>query len=148
MKTLRLALFAALPLAVSGCAMDHGHRPVPVAALAPMACPADAETWSRTELYFGLSRPDGPVIAAAEFQGFVDGEVTPRFPDGLTLFTGAGQWRGGDGEIVKEDSRVLVLLHPDTPDVNQKLDEIRGAYKAQFEQESVLRVDGESCVSF
>ena len=80
--------------------------------------------------------------------GFVDREVTPRFPDGLTLFAGAGQWRGADGTIVKEGSRVLVLLHPDTPEVERNLAAIRNAYVAQFAQESVLRVDGASCVSF
>jgi hypothetical protein len=139
-------LFAALPLAVSGCAVGHGHRPVPVAA--QLACPAGAESWERTELYMGLSRPDGSTIGEADFQGFVDSEVTPRFPDGLTLFAGAGQWRGGDGKIVKEDSRVLVLLHPDTPGVDRELEAIRGAYIERFAQESVLRVDGASCVSF
>ena len=142
----RLIISAALLLAASGCAMDHDHRPVPVAAR--LTCPAGAEGWARTELYFGLSRPDGPAISDAEFQGFVDGEVTPRFPDGLTLLAGAGQWRGDDGAIVKEDSRVLVLLHPEAPDVDRALEAIRGAYIEQFDQESVLRVDGASCVSF
>src|SRR3546814_14183905 len=96
----------------------------------------------------GLSRPDGSTIGDADFQDFVDSEVTPRFPDGLTLLTGAGQWRGDDGAIVKEDSRVLVLLHPGTPGVDRELDEIRGAYIERFAQESVLRGDGASSVSF
>src|SRR3546814_1001621 len=46
-KTARLMLFAALPLAVSGCALGHGHRPVPVAA--QLACPAGAESWRSEE---------------------------------------------------------------------------------------------------
>ncbi len=141
----RLTFSAALLLAASGCAAGH-DRPRPVEAR--LSCPAGAESWARTELYFGLSRPDGSVISDAEFQGFVDDEVTPRFPDGLTLLAGAGQWRGDDGAIVKEESRVLVLLHPETPEVEAELEAVRGAYIEQFAQESVLRVDGASCVSF
>lgn len=142
----RFALAAALLLGASGCALDHHHRAVPVAA--SPHCPEGAESWSRTELYFGLSRPDGSEIGAAEFESFVDREVTPRFPDGLSLLDAEGQWRGADGAIVEEDSRVLVLLHPGTPDVSGELEEIRDAYVQAFDQESVLRVDGASCVSF
>ncbi len=142
----RLLLSATLLLTLSGCAGSHHDRPVPVAA--QPACPVGAESWARTELYMGLSRPDGSTIGDADFAGFVDREVTPRFPDGLTLFAGAGQWRGADGTIVREGSRVLVLLHPDTPEVDRALEAIRDAYVAQFAQESVLRVDGASCVSF
>lgn len=142
----RLLLSASFLLIASGCAAGRGDRPVPVEAR--LACPAGAESWARTELYMGLSRPDGSVIGDADFQGFVDREVTPRFPDGLTLFAGSGQWRGDDGTIVKEGSRVLVLLHPETPEVEGALEAVRDAYIEQFAQESVLRVDGASCVSF
>src|SRR6185503_16288331 len=43
------------------------------------------EVWNRTELYFGSSKPDGSVVTEAEYQLFVNNEVTPRFPDGLTV---------------------------------------------------------------
>ena len=145
-KRARLLLSAAALLALSGCAPGHPYRAVPVEAR--LSCPAGAESWTRTELYMGLSRPDGSVIGEADFRGFVDREVTPRFPDGLTLLAGAGQWRGADGTIVKEDSRVLVLLHPGTAELDRALDAVRSAYVEQFDQESVLRVDGASCVSF
>src|SRR3546814_17594871 len=77
-KTARLMLFAALPLAVSGCALGPGHRPVPVAA--QLACPAGAESWARTELYMGLSRPDGSLIGEADFPGLCHPEVSPPLP--------------------------------------------------------------------
>ncbi len=142
----RSALVVMLIAGLSGCAMHHDRHPA-MAAASPH-CPEGAESWSRTELYFGLSRPDGTEIGAAEFERFVDREVTPRFPDGLSLLEAEGQWRGADGAIVEEDSRVLVLLHPGTPDVSGELEEIRDAYVQAFDQESVLRVDGASCVSF
>jgi hypothetical protein len=107
------------------------------------------EVWKRTELYFGSEQPDGEVVTEAEFQQFVDEEVTPRFPDGLTLLTGYGQFRNSTGAIVKERSMVLILLYPLTmSDANTNLEKIREAYKDAFEQESVLRIDSFSLISF
>jgi hypothetical protein len=48
----------------------------------------------------------------AEFQRFLNEEITPRFPDGLTLFAGLGQFRNSRGVIVQERSMLLILLYP------------------------------------
>ena len=126
-------------------------------ALARETTPADrqfceqklhGEIWSRTELYFGLSRADGPNVTEAEFQAFVDEVVTPRFPDGLTLLSGAGQFRGSSGAVVKEPSKLLILFYPWNNARNRAIERIRTLYKQAFQQEAVLRVDDESCVSF
>jgi hypothetical protein len=106
------------------------------------------EVWARTELYFGSERPGG-VVSKPEFMQFVDYEVTPRFPDGLTVLTGYGQFRNSAGILVKERSRVLILFYPvQTEEANKKIQEIREAYKKAFQQESVLRVDSFSLISF
>ena len=65
-----------------------------------------AASFARTELFFGTARPDG-VVTKEEFLVFIDQEVTPRFPDGLTILDGHGQFRGADGVLVKENSFVL-----------------------------------------
>ncbi|HEX6358541.1 DUF3574 domain-containing protein [Actinophytocola sp.] len=102
------------------------------------------EPFKRTELYFGGSRPDGTVITPAEFELFLDKEVTPAFPDGLTWLEAHGQWMGG-----KEDSYVLIILYPfDDRGANRELEEIRTDYKEQFDQQSVLRADSVERVSF
>jgi hypothetical protein len=106
------------------------------------------EIWARTELYFGLSRAEGPNVTEAEFQAFVDEVVTPRFPDGLTLLNGAGQFRGSSGAVVKEPSKLLILFYPWNNARNRSVERIRTLYKQTFQQEAVLRVDDESCVSF
>lgn len=107
------------------------------------------ELWNRTELYFGSAKPDGTIVSEAEYQQFVDAEVTPRFPDGLTVLTGYGQFRAAAGNIIKERSMVLILLYPlRLRDANRKIEEIRTAYKTAFQQESVLRVDNVAVVSF
>jgi hypothetical protein len=102
------------------------------------------EPYKRTELYFGGSRPDGSVITPGEFELFLDKEVTPAFPDGLTWLAAHGQWMGG-----KEDSYVLILLYPySNRKANRDIEEIRSDYKKQFHQESVLRADSTEKVSF
>ncbi|HSF48584.1 MAG TPA: DUF3574 domain-containing protein [Burkholderiales bacterium] len=110
--------------------------------------PLAGDAFARTELFFGLSRPDG-VISEEEFQGFVNNFVTPRFPDGLTLLGGAGQFRDASGTIISEGSKLLILLYPArTRDANDLIEAIRFDYKTQFQQQSVLRADDRSCVSF
>src|SRR3954449_2190666 len=96
-----------------------------------VGCQAGEKQMQKTELFFGLSRPDGGAISEQVWQGFVDDAVTPRFPDGFTVIDGAGQWRGADGRIVHERSKVLLLLHPRDAATMRKVDEIRAAYKEQ-----------------
>ena len=112
------------------------------------SCQRGAAAMARLELLFGMGRKDGSEIGEAEWRAFLDAEVTPRFPDGLTVLAGYGQWRGGTGAIAKETSRVLVIWHARPADAESKIEAIRSAYKVRFSQESVMRVDGVSCVSF
>lgn len=95
--------------------------------------------WVQDTLYFGLSRPGGSV-SDEDWQAFVDAEVTPRFPDGMTQIPASGQWKAKDGLVVKEGTRVLVLLHTRDKASDDAVQALRQAYKNRFQQESVLRV--------
>jgi len=107
------------------------------------------QLWNRTELFFGTRKPDGTVVTEEQFMKFLDEVITPRFPDGLTLLTGLGQFRNSSGVLIQERSMLLILLYPpSTRDSNQKIQEIRSAYTQTFQQESVLRVDSLGMVSF
>ncbi|MFN8662353.1 MAG: DUF3574 domain-containing protein [Thermomicrobiales bacterium] len=121
------------------------------------ACPdelygAGSEAWVRGELYFGTSMDQGVGVIPDDFEAFLDAEVTPRFPDGLTLLTGLGQWKGPDDVAPsKMGSEVLIILYPQesAAESSAKLEEIREAYKAQFNAQSVLRADTTLvCTSF
>ncbi len=106
------------------------------------------ETFNRTELYFGAGKP-GKDVTRRQFERFVDDEVTPSFPDGLTFLTGEGQFRGSNDVIVEERSFVLILLYPtNDKKANGEIQQIRKDYKDAFDQESVLRVDSRERVSF
>ena len=104
-------------------------------------CPSQGRQMARTELFFGAGH-----VSAAQWRDFMAREVTPRFPYGLTVLEGYGQWMGPDGHIAKEKSRILLIWHGF--DQGPKIDAIRDAYKARFHQQSVMRADGEDCVSF
>lgn len=109
---------------------------------------AGAEAFARTELFFGLSRPGG-VVPEQDFKGFVDAYVTPRFPEGLTLISGVGQFRDASGTTIVEGSKLLILLYPRRDrDADRRIEQIRSDYKRAFQQQSVLRSDDASCVSF
>lgn len=116
----------------------------------------NGKSFARTELFFGLSKSDGSVISEQEFQQFIDRKITPLFPEGLTLLTGAGQFQTSTGTVTKERSKLLILLYPSSTDPvelggadrTRAVEQIRDAYKTAFKQESVLRVDEQACASF
>jgi Protein of unknown function (DUF3574) len=146
--TVLALVFSSLIIGGAGRA-EAQTAPTPVATAAPAvpeAQPAipgvDAQLFARTELFFGSERP-GPDVSRREFNQFLDKEITPRFPDGLTLLSGRGQFREANGTIVEENSFVLILFYPyeDRAEASALVEELRRLYTEQFNQESVLRVD-------
>jgi hypothetical protein len=103
----------------------------------------NASTFYRTELYFGRSIPGGGMISDDDWQKFIAGVVTPRFPDGFTVLKASGPYRELSGKIITEQSELIVFLYPASRRTSsrRKIEEIRRAYKTQFKQESVLRLD-------
>lgn len=108
-----------------------------------------ADKYIRTELYFGRSLPDGSVVTDEEWAKFLNDVVTSRFPDGFTVFDGVGQYRNKSGQIIKEQSKVIVFLYSRKTKKTSgaKIDEIRAAYVKLFNQESVLRLDFRTSVN-
>ncbi|MGH8491321.1 MAG: DUF3574 domain-containing protein [Gammaproteobacteria bacterium] len=158
----RTTLFTSLLLGLSltyGCAYaDQATSPVPdypeVAsnyrdAQAVCEAPVSGEPFVRTELFFGLSKSDGSTISEFQFRRFLRETVTPLFPDGLTVLSGLGQFRDSSDRMVREGSRLVILLYPlAAANASEKIDAIREAYKTAFQQQSVLRTDSIDCVSF
>ena len=111
-------------------------------------CSRPARLMGRVELFFGATRADGQPLADQDWQKFVDEEVTPRFPEGLTELVGRGQWRRPDGVITHEPSRLLLIWYSPATNKDADIEAILDAYKTRFKQLSVMRVDGVNCVSF
>ncbi|UFQ15010.1 MULTISPECIES: DUF3574 domain-containing protein [Streptomyces] len=113
--------------------------------------PARGKPYNETRLFFGTERPDGgPAVTDKQFMAFIDKEVTPGFPDGLTIQDGRGQWRDSNGRIERERSYELILLYPagEARERDVLIEEIRSDYEKAFAQESVARLDERTRVDF
>ncbi|MCE2563486.1 DUF3574 domain-containing protein [Komagataeibacter sp. FNDCF1] len=101
-------------------------------------------------LLFGLRRPDGGGrIGTHAWNTFVRQVITPRFPAGLTVLRGDGQWQDRTGgQVSHEPSRIVWIVTPATADLPARLDAIRQAYRQRFAQQSVGLVVTAVCAAF
>ena len=146
MRTATLLAFAALSMAMLVGA-DY-TRLAAGSAFPGLSCRGPARAMARLEMLFGTSRAQGLPVSDEEWASFLDSEVTPRFPAGFTVLRGPGQWRGSDGHLAREQANILIVWHEPTSRTDADIEAIRSAYKQRFDQESVLRVESVSCVSF
>jgi hypothetical protein len=116
------------------------------AAAAP--CPAGLGEVRVAQLLFGRDISGRPAVSDAMWRAFVDREVTPRFPDGFTVFDGRGQWRGAEGPIVREPSKMLLVVLTGAAGESDRLAAIAHAYETRFHQQSVLLVEQSACATF
>jgi formylmethanofuran dehydrogenase subunit E len=126
-----------LALTLAGCA-----------AVQPPACPVGQEKLRTAQLFLGQNIAGKPGVSDADFRKFVDSELTSRFPDGLTILDGGGQWRGSDNQLIRGASKVVVIVLPAKGDGGARIEAARAAYKHRFRQDSVLLLTQASCVSF
>lgn len=91
-------------------------------------------------LYFGRNIGDTAVVSDSAWSGFVRTVLTPAFPEGATVWDAAGQWRAPNGDLVRERSFVVELVHLVTPDVEARVQRVMTDYKRRFAQESVMRL--------
>ena len=131
-------------LLVPACAAPAAEPAAP----APAVCRAGDTSLERDELYFGRNRKGGPEISVEEWTGFLGRVVTPRFPNGFTVWDAQGQWRGEDGTIEEEKSKVLAVFHPADGASRSAVDTIVATYRSEFRQEAVLRARTPACVGF
>jgi hypothetical protein len=141
-----------LSAGLGGCT----HPAPPVLSTAPTltgdpAHPGQTSGWVDTKLYFGLGLADHPEqgISDAVWREFLDKEVTPRFPSGLSVVDVYGQWQGKQQTNPERlRSKMLVIDYPDTPENRAKVEAIRSAWKRRTGDQSVLRVTQPADVSF
>jgi hypothetical protein len=117
------------------------------ASLTRQSCHPGEHRAVQDNLYFGTQRPGG-VVSGEEWAQFVKDVITPLFPNGLTLSEASGQWLSVNGLLVRESTRVLHLIHPDDGADDALVRSIVTDYKTRFDQESVLRVKVDACVTF
>jgi hypothetical protein len=121
-----------------------------VGALAqPAACSTPLKPQQVAELLLGRKIGDRLGVTETQFLNFLDREITPRFPDGLTVYDARGQYRDSERKrIVREPSKVVMIVLPGNAEDMPRLTEIADAYKKRFRQQSVGIVLRQACVSF
>jgi hypothetical protein len=141
MKAAGAIIIVAAGLMLTGCVSIGGGTATP-------ACPAGQDYVRTAQLFFGRNDGEQPRVTEADFRRFVDEELTPRFPDGLTVLDGGGQWRGDANRLIREASKVVLIVLPKNRDAGARVEAVRAAYKSRFHQESVMLLTQPSCVSF
>ena len=140
MRTTSVFAVAAVLFACTGCASPR--------AAGPQTCAAGLSRATTAELVFGRDIGGATTVSEGDWKVFLDQDVTPRFPDGLSVMDVQGQWRASNGQIVREPSKMLYLVLDGGPDDPAKIAAIREGYKRRFHQQSVLLIIRPACVSF
>jgi hypothetical protein len=114
-----------------------------------LSCHGAQQIRQVAELLFGRDIGHKLGVSESAWSRFVAREMTPRFPDGLTVTDTNGQWRdSADGTIVREPSKRVEIVLPGAADDAARLDAIVTAYKRDFHQQSVAVIVRPACVSF
>lgn len=109
------------------------------------ACSAPLKPALEISLYFGRDKPAGGQVSDVEWASFVAGNVTPRFPAGHSIVDAGGHYRDSSGRIVRESSKLVVIVVFDAPAHHARVASIVDTYVQRFGQESVLRVERPVC---
>lgn len=99
-------------------------------------------TTQRTDLYFGLSIPDGGQVSAGEWQWFSDSVVALQFPEGYTERDATGKWR--DTQLhttITEPTKILTFIGANSKARRARLDTVVQVYMQRYRQQAVLRID-------
>ena len=88
------------------------------------------------------------MVTDSAWEAFLHEYVTPRFPDGLTVWRAEGQWRDPFGTVVREATLMLEVFHPPSSMADVALGEIANEYKTRFKQDAVLRTTSPVSVRF
>lgn len=152
-RAVLLGPILALSLAACGHPLIHSAAgsTAPATLQGDPAHPDATRGWVDTKLYFGLGPAAHPEqgVSEADWRSFLDREVSPRFPDGLSVLDVYGQWQGKNQAAPERlRTKMLVIDYPDTAENRAKIDAIRSAWKQKTGDQSVMRVTEPAEVSF
>ena len=113
------------------------------------SCTAPLHPMQRIELMFGRNVRGHAGVGETAWSRFLAREITPRFPDGLTVDDAAGQWRDrAAGRLACEPSKLVIIVTVGDPPADEKIAAIVAAYKERFHQKSVGVAASPVCAAF
>jgi hypothetical protein len=114
-----------------------------------LECQGSQKPQQVVDLLFGRKIGDRVAVSEGAWRRFVAREITTRFPDGLTILEGRGQWLNPNTKrVIHEPSIVVMIALPGNADDFDRLNQIAEAYKRQFRQQAVGIIVRPACVSF
>jgi Protein of unknown function (DUF3574) len=121
-----------------------------LAAAPAFSCTAPLQPMQRIELMFGRNvRGHAGGVSDAAWARFVAREITPRFPDGLTVIDAAGQWRNpASGRLGREPSKLVIIVTAADARADDRIAAIVATYRQRFHQKSVGVVVSAVCAAF
>ncbi|MCY4262651.1 MAG: DUF3574 domain-containing protein [Candidatus Dadabacteria bacterium] len=137
--TLAVTVVLALCVSILSCSSEAQTNP----------CPDGTEPYTEYRLFFGRGDANNRQVVTDEDWGrFLEDTITPEFPDGLTLIDAYGQYTDSDEVLIKEDTKVLIILVPSDGGSASGIDRIINEYKRRFIRTSVLRQVISTCAIF
>lgn len=125
--------------------LGFGHA----AHAAEAACPFPGQTrMLQVQMFFG-QEADGQPITEGEWRAFLESDATPRFPLGLTVYDGYGQWLDPQTHaIARENAKILQIVEVDSAAVRKKVEDLSRIYRDKFHQKAVGILTNPSCAVF
>ncbi len=112
-------------------------------------CPDGTEPYTEYRLFFGRGDADNrQVVTDKDWDKFLEDTITAEFPDGLTILDAYGQYTDSDEVLIKEDTKVLIILVPLDDGSASGIDRIIEEYKRRFIRPAVLRQVISTCAVF
>jgi len=133
---LKCASVAALLSLATACASVPSSRDAAVA----QTTPAGAQALVSDRLFFGRDIPGGGQVSDSAWAAFLAEVVTPRFPAGLTVWHGDGQWLDSRGVLEHEAAMVVEVMHAPGVPPDSVFERIATEYRTRFHQDAVIRV--------
>jgi hypothetical protein len=113
------------------------------------SCHGNQQFRKVAELLFGRDIGHRVGVDENDWTRFVEHELIPRFPDGLTISDTIGQWRSRTGgAVVREPGKRVEIVLPGNAEDETRLDAVVTAYKHTFQQRSVIIIEHGACVAF
>ncbi len=91
-----------------------------------------------THIYCGRNIPAGGEVSEEQFAAFLETDVTPAFPAGLTAYDAYGQMQTSEGKIVKQKTKVLLLVHDNSKSSLDAIHKIAASYRSKFGNPQVM----------
>ena len=120
------------------CYTMASERSVDEMSSKPPIIPPEDEQWYATEIYFGRHYLAHKEVSEHQFGEFLSKVVTPLFPLGMTVYDAYGQMQHSSGDIVKQKTKVVLLVHQNSQADDEKIKKIIDTYRSMFDNPQVM----------